>query len=301
MVIVSILYIKDYNSSRSSEDSAIVTTTIYPLYFITKGIVGDKVVVKRLIKPGNEIHSFAPTPTDLIDVSHSDILITLGKKIEPWVEKMANATYVKLFALEDGLETIASSHLHHTHHHGEHRDSDKSSINPHVWLDFDNDIKMVDMISTELSRLYPKYKSIFTKNAIKLKENFGELKLAYENGLKECKKDTILVGHDAFGYQERRYHFEAESIMGIFAHSRPDAAKIAKLSDMIESRGLRYMFMDPIESSKSAMQLATDMNLTLLPLYTLGNISLQDEKSGKDMFALLKANLVNLKKGLECR
>jgi len=298
MIIVSILYIKEYNSNKSSDDSAIVTTTIYPLYFITKSIVGDTITVKRLIKPGSEIHSFSPTPTDLVDISHSDILITLGTKIEPWVEKLANATYVKLLNLEDELDTITS---HHLHHHDANTKSDKSSIDPHVWLDFDNDIKMVDLISSKLSQLYPKYKSLFAKNANRLKESFRELELAYRQALKGCKKDTILVGHDAFGYQERRYHFKVESIMGIFAHSRPDASKIAKLSDMIKDRELKYIFMDPIESSKSATQLATDMNLTLLPLYTLGNISLQEEKSGSDMLRLLKTNLLNLKKGLECR
>ncbi len=293
VVIISILYLKEYNSAKSSKDSVTITTTIYPLYFITKSIVGDKINIKRLIKPGNEIHSFSPTPTDLVEVSHSDLLISLGAKIEPWVKKIADATHVKLFTLEDRLYTISSSH-----HHADHGDS---SINPHIWLDFGNDIKIVELISAKLSQLYPQYKSTFVKNAIKLKDSFAKLNQAYSISLKECKKDTILVGHDAFGYQEKRYGFEAESIMGIFAHSRPDASKIAKMSDMIKSKGLKYIFMDPIESSKSAMQLATDMNLTPLPLYTVGNISLQDEKGAKDMLSLLRANLGNLKKGLECR
>ncbi len=308
MIIVSLLYLKEHNSNRLSEKRAIVTTTIYPLYFITKSIAGDEIVVKRLIKPGNEIHSFSPTPTDLVEISHSDILITLGVKIEPWVEKISDATYTKLLDLSAGLDTIEGSHHHHhdgnEHHTGNHEASehnDKRSIDPHVWLDFDNDIKMIDRVSTKLSQLYPKYKDRFVKRATRLKGSFGELKLLYSQGLKECKQDTILVGHDAFAYQERRYGFEVESIMGIFAHSRPDAAKIAELSDMIASKGLRYIFMDPIESSKSAIQLATDMKLTQLPLYTLGNISLRDEDSGIDMLKLLKINLSNLQKGLECR
>ena len=301
ITIVAIIYIKDSNSNskREHNDRAIVTTTIYPLYFITKTIVGDRVEVKRLIKPGNEIHSFSPTPADLVDISHSDILITLGEQIEPWVDKLADATDTKLLKLEDKLFTISSHHSHH-HHDGD-KHIDKSSINPHLWLDFDNDIKIVDMISAKLSQIYPKDRDIFLKNATKLKRDFVDLKIAYTKGLENCKRDTILVGHDAFGYLEREYHFEAESIMGIFAHSRPDASKIADLTDMIKSKELRYIFVDPIESSKSVSQLATDMNLTIEPLYTVGNISLDDEKSGKDMLILLRDNLINFKKGLECR
>ncbi len=88
--------------------------------------------------------------------------------------------------------------------------------------------------------------------------------------------------------------------MGVFAHSRPDASKIAKLSDMIKEKGLKYLFTDPIESSKSAFQLATDMHLDLEPLHTLGNISLADERNGEDMIKLFYLNLKQFRKGLEC-
>jgi hypothetical protein len=42
------------------------------------------------------------------------------------------------------------------------------------------------------------------------------------------------------------------------------------------------------------------MKLTLLPLYPLGNISIDDEKRGEDIFKLLSKNLTSLQRGLEC-
>ncbi len=276
-----------------------IVTTIYPLYYLTKGIAGEQVEVRRLIKPGNEIHSFAPTPTEMVALDKSDLFITLGRDLEPWTQKLSAATNVKVLALEEGLSLIHTGEDHHTKHQKEKHHH--TGINPHVWLDFDNDIKMIEMIRDTLATLYPEYSANFLKNASLLIEKFEKLKEVYSQGLKQCDKQILLVGHDAFGYMEKRYGFETESIMGVFAHSRPNAAKIVALSNLIKSEKLHYLFSDPIESSKSASQLAADMNLTLEPLYTLGNISLVDEQKGEDMITLLYLDLAQFRKGLECQ
>ena len=298
VVFVILLFQKNDGKKQVSHHSTVVTT-IYPLYFISKKIAGDSIEVKCLIKPGSEIHSFSPTPADMVSLDQADLLITLGRDLEPWTAKLANATHVKTLSMEKGL-TLIHSGEHHPEDHGD-ASHHHSGINPHVWLDFGNDIKMVQMIADRLSQLYPKERENFEKNALLLKESFRKLQESYTDGLKQCSKKTVLVGHDAFGYLEKQYGFETESIMGIFAHSKPNAAKLASLSDMIKAKHLHYLFTDPLESSKSASQLASDMNLTLEPLYTLGNISLENKKKGEDMITLLYFDLVQLRKGLECR
>jgi len=299
LVVTVLLVLQKKSDHTSAVKQNTVVTTIYPLYFIAKEIAGDAVTVKRLIKPGSEIHSFSPTPAEMVALDQADLLITLGKDLEPWTEKLAAATNVKILSLEGKLTLIEAGKEHLTEHHDDHRHH--GAVNPHVWLDFDNDIKMVRAITEKLIEIYPKKRAVFEKNAEKLQSDFEKLKASYSSGLESCAKKAILVGHDAFAYLERAYHFESESIMGIFAHSRPNAAKIAVLSEMIKEKNLHYLFTDPIESSKSASQLAADMNLTLEPLYTLGNISLEDEKRGEDMITLLYFDLEQLRKGLECR
>ena len=283
IVTVAVILLQKSNSSDKEESRGVIAT-IYPLYYITKEIVGDEVQVKRLIKAGSEIHSFSPTPKDMVELSNSDILITLGDRLEPWVGKLSNATDVEILPLADSLNLI---------HHKEH-------IDPHLWLDFKNDIAMVDIIEKRVSKLYPSSSEIFAKNAKSLKDKFQNIDSRYSDGLKECKQDTILVTHNAFGYMQRVYGFKSISIMGIFAHSRPNASKIAILSDEIKKKSIKVLFFDPMSSNKSASQLATDMKLTLLPLYPLGNISIDDEKRGDDMFKLLSKNLTSLQRRLEC-
>jgi zinc transport system substrate-binding protein len=297
-LVATLLFVAKGYSPSAKEHQRTVVTTIYPLYFMTARIAGDAVTVKRLIKPGNEIHTFSPTPAEMVALDEADLLITLGEELEPWTKKLAAATHVPLLSLERGLTLIDTGDAHHAEHPGHFH---HSTINPHVWLDFDNDITMLRTITKALTQLYPDKEALFERNAAALQHDFETLKHSYSEGLRECRQTTLLVGHDAFAYLEKRYGFHTESIMGIFAHSRPNAAKIAELSRLIREKKLRYLFTDPIESSKSATQLAADMNLTLEPLYTLGNLSLQNETKGEDMITLLYFDLKQLRKGLECR
>jgi len=297
LLSLSLFLVRERKSGPAGESNTVVTT-IYPLYFITRKIAGDALTVKRLIKPGSEIHSFSPTPVDMVELDRADLLITLGRDLEPWTEKLAAATKVEVLPLEKRLVLIETGRRgkgeeHDAHHH-------HGGVNPHVWLDFDNDIRMVQAIESKLARIYPEKKDLFEANAKALQRAFEELKESYRSGLSRCSKETILVGHDAFGYLGKAYRFKSESIMGVFAHSRPDAARIAALSRMIREKQLHYLFTDPIESSKSASQLAADMNLTLASLYTVGNISLKNENRGEDMLSLLRFDLKQLRKGLEC-
>ncbi len=307
MGIVFSLFLLVLFFQQSSKKSAVaeqiqahsIITTIYPLYYLSKNIAGSHIEVKRLIKPGNDIHSFAPTPAEMVALDRADLLVTLGKDLEPWMQKLANATSVEVLSLEKGLSLIHTGEDRHRDH--QDKAHQHSGIDPHVWLDFDNDIKMIEMIRDKLAILYPQYSMEFLENASLLKKSFENLKRAYGEGLKQCDQKRLLVGHDAFGYMEKAYGFETQSIMGVFAHSRPNATKIVSLSNMIKADTLHYLFTDPIESSKSAAQLANDMNLTLEPLYTLGNISLGDEQKGEDMMTLLYFDLVQFRKGLECQ
>ena len=50
---------------NTSEDRLQVVTTIFPQYDFARQIAGDNADVRMLLKPGEEIHSYEPTPQDI--------------------------------------------------------------------------------------------------------------------------------------------------------------------------------------------------------------------------------------------
>ncbi|MGN0963104.1 MAG: metal ABC transporter substrate-binding protein, partial [Clostridia bacterium] len=55
-----------------------VVSTTFPGYDLARAVVGDKGKVTMLLAPGEETHSFDPTPADIIAVQESDLFLYVG-------------------------------------------------------------------------------------------------------------------------------------------------------------------------------------------------------------------------------
>ena len=65
-----------------------VVTTIFPQYDFARQIAGDCADVYMLLKPGEEIHSYEPTPQDIQMIQNSDLFIYTGGENDVWVENI---------------------------------------------------------------------------------------------------------------------------------------------------------------------------------------------------------------------
>ena len=70
---------KDVNINEVNDTNKIrVVTTMYASYDFVNQIVGDEVEVTMLLSPGEETHSYDPTPQDIIGIQHCDLFIYNG-------------------------------------------------------------------------------------------------------------------------------------------------------------------------------------------------------------------------------
>ena len=65
-----------------------VVATIFPQYDFARQIAGGKADVYMLLKPGEEIHSYEPTPQDIKMIQNSDLFIYTGGENDVWVENI---------------------------------------------------------------------------------------------------------------------------------------------------------------------------------------------------------------------
>ena len=69
-----------------AEEAKKIVTTIFPAYDFARTISKDtNTEVKLLIKPGTDLHSYEPTPQDIISIKEADIFIYNGGESEAWV------------------------------------------------------------------------------------------------------------------------------------------------------------------------------------------------------------------------
>ena len=106
-----------------------VVTTIFPQYDFARHIAGENADVSMLLKPGEEVHSYEPTPQDVKMIQNSDLFIYTGGENDVWVESILESLgengprTVRMLDLvttvaEEDLEGMMPEKGDHDHDHG---------------------------------------------------------------------------------------------------------------------------------------------------------------------------------------
>lgn len=284
-----------------------VVTTLFPLYDFTRAIARDRADVTLLLPPGVEAHAFEPKPADMVRVSSAGLFVYTGRYMEPWAEEILKGTSNKTLIVRDasqGIRLMRTDEKGHDKADGEdgqgHRDH--GTYDPHIWLDFENAMKMVDTIADGLSAADPANSAFYKQNAARYKEELVALDTRFREALRTCRK-RILVhgGHFAFGYLARRYGLEYVSAYQGSPNAEPTARKIIGLEKIIREKGVRYVYFEELINPKVSELLSRETGATLLNLHGAHNVTKDELAKGSTFISLMDTNLVNLKKGLECR
>ncbi len=110
-----------------SEDTSLsIVTTIFPAYDFARAVAGDKAEITMLIKPGAEIHTFDPSPADIIKIKDADVFIYIGGESEDWVETILESmdtegkTIIRLMDSVTLYEEEIVEGMEHEHEEGDH-------------------------------------------------------------------------------------------------------------------------------------------------------------------------------------
>jgi zinc transport system substrate-binding protein len=225
-------------------------------------------------------------------LSSADLFIYIGAGLEPWIA--------------DVLRSVSSSRLHvlaasdaltlEKHKHNGRREDD-----PHIWLDFEKDVFIVDLIARTLGQIDPVNVEGYLSRAARYSEKLKKMDERFRTGLSRCPHRTILLGgHAAFGYLAEKYGLEQISVFGMNPDAEPSASQIVAAIEAARKSKLKAVFMEANTSSKMSRILARELPGELLVLHPGANLSRKEWSSGLTFFDLMEANLKNLRKGLGC-
>ncbi len=288
-----------------------VIATIFPLYDFARNVGGDKVAVSMLLPPGSDVHHYELKPNDIIRVSKADIFLFTSFELEQWAYKIINAAAEKtnMLAVETGqgafLLPLPETPEHDPGHSEAPQTNDPnhaSKYDPHIWLDAANAQKMIDNIAAAFIIRDPKNSEVYKENAGRYKRQLTELDEKYRGELSACKIKTVLhAGHWAFAYLANRYHLHYRSAYNSSADAEPSPQQILSLMEQVRTQKLRYIYYEDLAAPKLAATIAAETGVKLLKLNNGHDVGKKDFQSGETYLTLMEKNLVNLKKGMQCR
>ena len=277
-----------------------VVTSVFPLLEFAGAVSGERGEVSLLLPPGAEIHTWQPRPSDIIRLSSADLFIYIGADLEPWLYDLLKSVRnpnLRVLEASRGIPLIDEEDIVHSAHEHNHEVHD-----PHIWLDFKNDQRIVDKIAAVLSEMDPEGSSVFKRNAFIYKEKLQKLDQEFKDGLKDCVHRTIiLAGHGAFGYLARSYNLRQISLYGLSPDSRPTPKKLIKVVELAKKYRIKVIFFEIRVRDELAKVLAEEIGARTLVLNPGANLTKEQLKSGKTFFDIMEANLENLKDGLDCK
>ena len=112
-----------------------IVTSLFPYYDMARAVIGDVkgIDLKMTVTPGQDSHSFEPTPSDVIQMENADVLIYNGGSLETWIDTLLDSLnnknqiqmkmmdYVDVLNEEivEGMDTRFEEHDHDEHSHKE--------------------------------------------------------------------------------------------------------------------------------------------------------------------------------------
>lgn len=281
-----------------------IMTTILPLADFAQAVCGRYGTVEMLLPPGAEVHTWNPRPSDIIKLADTDLFIYIGADLEPWVKDILESVKNPRLRIIEAAKNIlqATPHEEHAHTDEEHESAHTSGLDPHIWLDFSYDLKIIDVIQENLIEILPEQKKDFAANAMVYKNKLRDLDRRYRETLQFCTNRTLVIGgHAAFGYLAQRYQLRQIALYGLSPDAKPSPRQLLEVIKTAKQYAIEVIFFEAYVATELSDVLAAEIGARTSVLNPGANLTKKELEQGITFLALMERNLENLKNGLSCR
>lgn len=256
-------------------------TSIAPLSRLVEEIGGERVRVVTLIPPGQNPHTFEPSPSQIANLHRAAIYFSLDMPFERTllakISGQGNPPF-KIIEVGEGITKLPMpdhrhdhnyrrherhdhDHQHHKpttayHHHGE--------LDPHIWLGPPQLMIISDRILVALSAADPANVAEYRRNHQQLQTEIMAMHARISKLLAPFAGQTFFVYHPAFGYFADAYGLYQRAIE--ISGRTPTPRQLTRLIEDARRDGVRVIFVQPQFDQRSAAAIARAINGTVVHL-----------------------------------
>lgn len=301
IVLLGILLILSLVGCGGEKDNDVklsIVVTAFPHYDfarqITKGV--ENVEIKMLISPGSEVHSYEPTPGDMLSISECDLFIYTGGESDIWAKNILDSVKnedMKIISFmdlcKDSIQEQKQEHEGHEHVYDEH-----------VWTSPAASAYLVHAIKDTLIGIDGANAEAYTANAEEFDREILLLENDFAKVMDEKVRDTIIVA-DRFPFYHLAEAFELKykaAYPGCSSSTEPSASVITELSDKVKTENIPYVFTIEFSNKKIANNVISGTDAEILTLHSCHNVTKEEFDGGITYIDLMKRNVENLRKAM---
>jgi zinc/manganese transport system substrate-binding protein len=232
-------------SGAYGEQEGLKVVTLHPLLSEwTERLAGDAVEVECVLPTTVNLHQFDPSPSEMVRMQNADLILAMGKHLEPYLDRLTEnlpsdieiyeaGRLVPSVKVDPSLEVFACCPVHS---HG--------AIDPHWWHSPVSVRTGIRHLGRELEKQLPDHKREIRKRTRAYMEELEELHDWAESTLAVIPghQRKLVTAHAAFGYLCVDYDFQAIPVKGLANEGQPTPGFLADTIQILNEEGIRAVF-----------------------------------------------------------
>ena len=264
-----------------------IVCTSFPAYDFAREIAGDRAELTLLIKPGSEVHSYEPTPKDMIRIQESDLFICNGGESEQWAKTLITPELNTIYMMGcvDTVEESADGIYN--------AEDGEPELDEHVWTSPLNAIKISEEICNALCKLDTDNAEAYKTNFTAYKAQLMALDREFRQVIKNSGKHTLVFA-DRFPmrYFALEYGLDCYAAFpGCSSETEPSAKTVAYLIDRVREDKIPAVLYMEFSNQKMADVICEDTGCKKLPFYSAHSVSAEQFEQGVSYLDLMRINL----------
>ncbi len=244
---------------QEQEKGFTLLATTYPVYLFAKAVTGDVegVEVQRLNTGSVScLHDYTLSVGDMKMIEGADLIAINGVGLEEFMEDALAASKAKVVDCSQGVELLENPH----HHHEEGDDHDHGHYDPHIWMDLENAVTMLQNLSAALVEADPDHAGAYEENTAAAQALLGNYADTLEDQLALCPvKDLDLITfHDGFQYFAEAFDLNLLASIEEEAGSEASAKEINEITALVKERNIPIIFTEKNGSDATAQAIARE-------------------------------------------
>lgn len=267
---------------RDSMEDINITTTVYPIYYVTNILYGNNSNIKSIYPNGIITSDYILTDKQIKDYSKNELFIFNGLSYEKkYVEQFFK--HNKKLLIIDGTNAM-------TYKYGIEE----------LWLDPLNLLNIANNIKKGLNEYinYKYLKDEIDANYKKIDEDLSNIAAKIQLTIEKASNDNLVIGSNVLSYLGK-YNSSLNIYNLDISTSDPSYEKlVSDVKNLIKDKKVKYIYLKSNDENEIVNSLIENTDVEILYINALDNITLDEKNNNQDYLSIMLDNLEKLKKQL---
>lgn len=302
LICLALLFVMLFGFASAESDMPSIVCTSFPCFDFARAVCGSADNIKLLIKPGSEVHSYDPSPSDIMAIAQCDLFICIGGESDEWVDNILESfgsetpETLRLFDCVEALEEETVEGMTVSGEAEEH----ETEYDEHIWTSPLNAVKMIRMIENKLQSIDPLHASKYSENADDYSDEINGIDDSVRSLIDHAaRREMIFADRFPFLYFVKEYGIDyCAAFPSCSAESEPSAKTMAYLIEKTLKDKIPVIYTIELSNQKTTKTIAEETGAEILTFHSVQTVSEEDFSNGETYVSLMQKNVEALQRGL---